>query len=505
MLILVLEVGVVAVYGLCLVFMLGFSFSQWQLTRLARRAAQAPPLPAPPTPAEWPTLTVQLPVYNERAVVERIIDAAAALDYPTDRLHIQVLDDSTDESMALAARRVAYYQNRGLRIDHVRRPTRQGYKAGALAHGLTETDSEFVAIFDADFVPEPDFLRRTVPHFDGPDVGMVQTRWGHLNQEESLLTRLQAFGLNAHFLVEQVGRAAGGHFLNFNGTGGIWRRACIEDAGNWQADTLTEDLDLSYRAQLRGWRFVYCPDIVVPAELPAYLGAIKSQQYRWNKGAAETARKHLGRVWRDTRLPLATRLHATFHLLNSSVFTIILLMAVLSVPLVLVRASHPELKPLFHLATVFVLTFLPLIYYYYTTWRLAGGASTSRWFVPQFLLFLAVSMGLALHNTRAVMLGFWGKATPFVRTPKQGSAVLAGANSSERTASSQTQGPLPLAEALLTVYFTAGLAAGFYYDDLGLLPFHLLLVVGHATLTYFGLHQRWLAVAGPVPVPVLVS
>ncbi|GAA3990894.1 glycosyltransferase [Hymenobacter antarcticus] len=413
-----------------------------------------------------------------------------------------------DESVALAARRVAFHQDRGVRIDHVRRPTRVGYKAGALAHGLTETDGEFVAIFDADFVPTPDFLRRTLPRFDAPNVGVVQTRWGHLNADESLFTRLQAFGLNAHFLVEQVGRAAGGHFLNFNGTGGVWRRSCIEDAGGWQADTLTEDLDLSYRAQLRGWRFVYRPDIVAPAELPACLDALNSQQYRWNKGAAETARKHLGRVWRHPRLSLATRLHATFHLLDSSVFTVILLMAVLSVPLVLLvlmRAHRPELKPLFHLAAVFVLTFALLTYYYHTTWRLAGGPATGRWFAPQFLLFLAVSMGLALHNTRAVVLGFRGKATPFIRTPKQGSGGIVLPAGDKEARAARVRGPLPLAEGLLTLYFAAGLGAGFYYHDPGLLPFHVLLVAGHGTLTYYGLRQRRPAVTAPKLAPVLAG
>ncbi|OGX86724.1 cellulose synthase family protein [Hymenobacter glacialis] len=500
---LILEGGAVALYGLCLMFMLGFSLAQWQLTRLARRAALAPLLPAPAPPAQWPRVTVQLPVYNELAVVARIIDAAAALDYPADRLHIQVLDDSTDESVALAAHRVAYHQDRGLRIDHVRRATRQGYKAGALAHGLTETEGEFVAIFDADFVPTPDFLRRTLPYFDAPEVGVVQTRWGHLNESESLLTRLQAFGLNAHFLVEQVGRAAGGHFLNFNGTGGVWRRTCIEDAGNWQADTLTEDLDLSYRAQLRGWRFVYRPDIVAPAELPAHLAALKSQQYRWNKGAAETARKHLGRVWRSASLPLATRVHATFHLLNSSVFAVILVMALLSVPLVWVRANRPEFRPVFQLAAGFLLTFVPLTYYYYTTWRLAGGRATGRWFAPQFLLFLAVSMGLALHNARAVAEGFWGRTTPFVRTPKQGSAA-AGLLA---TRPARSRGAWPWAESLLMLYFLGGLGAGLYYRDYGLLPFHLLLVVGHATLVWYA-WRTGTAAAAPVltgGAPVLMG
>jgi len=474
-----LETGLVVLYGLCLVFMLGFSLTQWQLTRLARRAI---PLPAPPAPAEWPRVTVQLPLYNEPNVVARLLDAVAALDYPADRLRIQVLDDSTDETVALAAARVAHYQARGLRISHVRRPTRQGYKAGALAYGMTQTDSEFIAIFDADFVPKPDFLRRVIPYFTGPDIGMVQTRWGHLNEADSLLTRLQAFGLNAHFLVEQVGRQAGGHFLNFNGTGGVWRRACIKDAGGWHADTLTEDLDLSYRAQLRGWRFRYLPQVVAPAELPAHLDALKSQQHRWNKGAAETARKHLGRVWRAPGLPLATKWHATFHLLNSSVFAVILLMALLSVPVVFVRAHRPEFEPVFQLASVFVLTLLPLTAYYYGAWR-RSAPPAGRWFAPTFVLFIALSMGLALHNARAVVQGLLRRASPFVRTPKVGTA---GAS----TAASTPASPWPLAEGLLTLYFAAGLAAGLYYGDYGLLLFQGLLVVGFGTLTGYACWQR---------------
>ncbi|MGI4760614.1 MAG: cellulose synthase family protein [Janthinobacterium lividum] len=479
-----LETGLVVLYGLCLVFMLGFSGTQWRLTRLARRAL---PLPAPPTPTEWPRVTVQLPVYNELHVVARVIDAAAALNYPADRLHIQVLDDSTDESLAVAAARVAHHWARGLRISHVRRPTRQGYKAGALAHGLAETDGEFIAIFDADFIPEPDFLRRVLPHFTGPEIGMVQTRWGHLNEHDSLLTRLQAFGLNAHFLVEQVGRQAGGHFINFNGTGGVWRRTCIEDAGGWHADTLTEDLDLSYRAQLRSWRFRYLPQVVAPAELPAHLAALKSQQHRWNKGAAETARKHLGRVWRAPALPLATRLHATFHLLNSSVFAVILLMALLSVPLVLVRAYRPGFELVFRLASLFVLTLVPLTGYYYAAWR-RSAPPAGQWFGPTFILFISLSMGLALHNARAVAQGLRRRASPFVRTPKLG-AASASPTPSQRYRLPKT-GPLPLAEALLTLYFLAGLAADFRYASYGMVPFHLLLVAGFGTLASYAWRER---------------
>ena len=364
----VLPILLVVLYGLCLLFILGFSLGQWQLTRLARRAyKQGLPAP-PPAPVAWPTVLVQLPLYNEQNVVERVIDACAALDYPADRLHIQVLDDSNDATVALAAARVAHHTARGLSISHVRRPDRQGFKAGALRFGLEGNTDEYVAIFDADFVPEADFLKRTIPYFlPDAQIGVVQTRWGHLNENEDLLTRLQAFGLNAHFLIEQVGRTFAGFFINFNGTGGVWRRACIDDAGGWHTDTLTEDLDLSYRAQLRGWRFVYRPDIVAPAELPAVMDALKSQQFRWTKGAAETAHKHLGRMWRSAQ-PLPVKLQATFHLLNSSVYIVIMLMALLSVPLVFVREQHREFQGVFQLASVFLLGFAPLVYYYYTAW-----------------------------------------------------------------------------------------------------------------------------------------
>ena len=477
----------VVLYGLCLLFIAGFSLGQWQLARLARRATAAAAAPLPPAPAAWPRVTVQLPLYNEQNVVERVIDAAAALDYPADRLHLQVLDDSTDATVALAAARVAYHAARGRRISHVRRADRAGYKAGALRHGLTETDGEFIAIFDADFVPDPDFLRRTVPYFlQDARVGVVQARWGHLNENESLLTRLQAFGLNAHFLVEQVGRTFAGYFINFNGTGGVWRRACIEDAGGWHTDTLTEDLDLSYRAQLRGWRFVYRPDIVAPAELPAAMDALKSQQFRWNKGAAETARKHLGAVWRAP-LPLATKLQASFHLLNSSVYLVILLMALLSVPLVFVRAHHPEFKNVFRLSSLFLVGFTPLIYYYYTAWRRARPGAAGGRFPGFFLLFLAVSMGLALHNARAVALGWLGRRTPFVRTPKAGT----GPTPPVRRYRTGGVGPLVVLEGLLAAYFAVGLGFGVYFGDAGLLPFHVLLTTGFAAVAYYSVrHAR---------------
>lgn len=490
-----LDVLLLVLYALCLLFVLAFSVSQWRLTRLARRAYAAAAAPLPPLPADtrqWPRVTVQLPVYNELNVVERVIDAAAALDYPAGRLQIQVLDDSTDESVALAAARVAYHQRRGLDIGHVRRPDRQGYKAGALAHGLHAASGELVAIFDADFVPAPDFLRRTVPYFLADEqLGVVQTRWGHLNEDFSLLTELQAFGLNAHFLVEQVGRNAGQHFINFNGTGGVWRRRCIEQAGGWQADTLTEDLDLSYRAQLTGWHFRYLPRVVAPAELPARMDALRSQQHRWNKGGAETARKHLGRVWGSPQLSLPTKLYATAHLLNSAVFVAVLLMGLLSVPLLVVQTTVPALRWPFRLAGLSVLSLAPLVAYYYAAWRWSGGRGpTGRRFAPKLLLFLSISMGLSLHNAWAVLTGLAGRLTPFVRTPKSGLNGQKGTAKGRRYRTGSVNGQT-LLEALLALYFALGIGLAFHYDNYGLLPFHLLLTLGYAAVVYYSVrHAR---------------
>ncbi|RTQ52399.1 glycosyltransferase [Hymenobacter gummosus] len=486
-----LDVLLLVLYGLCLLFVLAFSLSQWRLTRLARRALRRQPAP-PPLPTDeqhWPRVTVQLPVYNELNVVGRIIDAAAALDYPRGRLHIQLLDDSTDDSVALAAARVAWHRQRGVDIEQVRRPDRQGYKAGALAYGLEAARGELVAIFDADFVPAPDFLRHTVPYFLADErLGAVQTRWGHLNEDYSLLTELQAFGLNAHFLVEQVGRNAGHHFINFNGTGGVWRRQCIEQAGGWQADTLTEDLDLSYRAQLTGWHFRYLPAVVAPAELPAQMDALRSQQHRWNKGGAETARKHLGRVWRSRQLPLKTKLYATAHLLNSAVFVAVLLMGLLSVPLLVVQTRQPELRWFFRLAGLSVLSLTPLLAYYYAAWRWNGGRGRGLRFLPKFLLFLAMSMGLSLHNAWAVLTGLAGRLTPFIRTPKSGLIRRDKAARWRRYRTGSVNGQTVL-EAALALYFLLGIGLAFHYDNYGLLPFHLLLTAGYGAVVYYSIRH----------------
>lgn len=448
--------------------------------------------PVPPAPGEqeaegskWPVVTVQLPFYNEANVAERLIDACARLDYPRRRLEIQVLDDSTDETKEIVRRRVEHWQARGLDIVHVCRSNREGYKAGALQNGLRLARGEFVAIFDADFVPPPDFLKRTIPSFRDSDVGMVQARWGHLNADASLLTRVQAFGLDAHFALEQHARQETGCFINFNGTAGVWRRTCIEDAGGWHDDTLTEDLDLSYRAQLRGWRLRYLPDVEVPAELPVEMNALRTQQYRWAKGAIETARKLLGRLWR-AELSARVRLEGTLHLTAHLVFPFILLAALTHAPLLL--AENLGYGPgSFYFACMgiglvgFAGFFLAQLF--------AQRALYPDWGrrLQLFPLFVAGTMGLALSNTWAVVEALWGRRTPFTRTPKY-SSRSDGAWWKSRYAGVRLPAVV-WGEVLLAGYCIAGLAVPVAFGEWAALPFQAFFALGFALVAGSSLQQ----------------
>jgi cellulose synthase/poly-beta-1,6-N-acetylglucosamine synthase-like glycosyltransferase len=313
------------------------------------RRWQAPPL------RTLPPVTIQLPIYNEQYVVKRLIDSVCAIDYPRNLLEIQVLDDSTDETVGLCAELVSAYRAQGIDIRHVRRSNRQGYKAGALRDGLAQARGEFVAIFDADFTPESDFLRNTLPHFADPRVGVVQTRWGHLNDGYSFLTRGQALGLDGHFVIEQAARNRNNLFINFNGTGGVWRKTAILDSGNWQDDTLTEDMDLSYRAQLRGWRFVYLDNVVCKGEIPAEVNAFKVQQHRWAKGAVQTAKKILPQVWRRPDLRFMVKIQATIHLTNHLVFPVLVAVALSTFPLLILKATASRFHGFFVFASLFTL------------------------------------------------------------------------------------------------------------------------------------------------------
>jgi len=364
---------------------------------------------------ELPRVTVQLPVYNEYYVIERLIRSVCALDYPTDRLEIQVLDDSTDETRELAAALVSEYRAQGIQIRHLCRPDRREFKAGALAEGLKRARGDLIAIFDADFVPLSDFLRRTVHYFTDPQVGLVQTRWGFLNEHFSRLTRVQAVFLNGHFILEHTARNRSGRFFNFNGTAGIWRKAAILDAGGWQGDTLTEDLDLSYRAQMRGWRFVYLPEVVSPSELPVEINALKNQQSRWSRGMIQCAFKLLPRIWRS-REPLRQKIDATFHLTSSFGYLMTAILSVLVVPTIYLHQEIFRRWPVYVILAVFSANLLSVIVYYVVAER-----QTKRvgWAVILDILSLVfVGVGLSLNGARAAVSTLLSRSTPFVRTPK---------------------------------------------------------------------------------------
>ncbi|HYW34477.1 MAG TPA: cellulose synthase family protein [Balneolaceae bacterium] len=441
----------------------------------------------------FPMVTVQLPIYNERYVVDRLLDAVTNFNWPKEKLQIQVLDDSTDDTVDIIAEKVQKLQEHGYQIQHVKRPTREGYKAGALQYGLKRAKGEYIAIFDADFMPQPDFLRQTLPWFEDKNMGMVQARWGHLNQQYSLLTKLQAFALNAHFTVEQKGRNNAGYFMNFNGTAGVWRKACIRDAGGWQHDTLTEDLDLSYRAQMRGWDFYFTEEVVSPAELPVVVSALKAQQFRWTKGAAEAARKHFSRVW-NLDMPLIKKLHASSHLLSSSVFLFILLISVLSVPLLWFQSQEPGLAIFFKLAGFFLIGLLGWLLFYGTSFMIQENGSTlakAGRLIYMFPLFLSISMGLSLHNTIAVLKGYARRTTPFVRTPKFNIIGLSDRWSDKKYLITKLSAA-DITEGLLTVYFLGGIITAFLLQDYSMLPFHLMLFVGFGTIFGHSLYEKTL-------------
>jgi cellulose synthase/poly-beta-1,6-N-acetylglucosamine synthase-like glycosyltransferase len=489
---------ILLLYNLTLLPLLAYSLSQLglivQYVRSRHRTANDVPAADPTDPA-LPTLTVQLPVYNEPLVVERLLDAIAALRYPTDRLTIQVLDDSTDETTALIARKITDYQQRGIQMEHIRRPTRTGYKAGALAHGLATAPGELIALFDADFVPDADFLLRTVPEFGQPNagrLGLVQTRWAHLNEPFSLLTRVQAFGLDAHFRLEQTARSGAGLLLNFNGTAGIWRKTTILDAGGWHADTLTEDLDLSYRAQLRGWQFQYREAIAAPAELPVTMAAFRAQQYRWMKGGAETARKLLGPLLTAPGLSVRQKAYGAFHLVSSSMFALLLLLSVLSVPVLAVHQHHPGWRAGFWLPDLFQInTLTALLFYGIPFWRRRENTLTIKniaRFLGLLLTYIALMLGVSLHNGLAVVAGWAGRKSPFIRTPKFNLGAAGEGLRGHRYAAGGL-GTSVWAEGLLTVYFLAAIGLGLYWQNYRLLPLHALLALGFGGVFVYSLHH----------------
>ncbi|MEM9986418.1 MAG: cellulose synthase family protein, partial [Bacteroidota bacterium] len=490
MLLQVFEYLVLGLYGLALVLIVIYSLGQLHLIvtflRNRKKYESVPPLEGD---QDLPFVTIQLPIFNELYVVERLLDSMADLDYPRDRYEVQLLDDSTDETVEVAAKRIAELQAQGLQVHHIRRPERTGFKAGALEYGLDLAKGEYIAIFDADFLPKPNFLRATLANFTDSNIGVVQARWEHINQNYSIFTEAQAFHLDAHFTVEQFSRDVGGFFMNFNGTAGVWRKQCILDAGGWEHDTLTEDLDLSYRAQLKGWKFRYVDEIGAPAELPAEMGAIKSQQYRWMKGGAEVARKMLVQLWRS-KATLSRKLHGTMHLLSSSVFILVLLLGATSVPLLWIKHEIFMGKVDFLLVPVAALlcSFIILASLYLATfWRREGDWEKGiKRFLLHYIPFLSISMGLSLHNTRAVLQGFRGKKTPFIRTPKFALQKRSDKWNHVKYKSRKID-PSVYAELFMAVYFCLGVILAFRFKDFSILPFMLMEMLGFAAVGWLSL------------------
>jgi cellulose synthase/poly-beta-1,6-N-acetylglucosamine synthase-like glycosyltransferase len=432
-------------------------------------------VPLPPAPlAELPRVTVQLPIFNEMYVADRLIGAVCEMDYPRELLEIQVLDDSTDETRDIAELAVRRYASKGFDIKYLHRVDRIGFKAGALEGGLKEASGEFIAIFDADFVPPEDFLMRTLPHFaTDPKIGMVQARWGHINQDYSLLTKIQAILLDAHFVLEHGGRNRAGCFFNFNGTAGIWRREVIPDAGGWQHDTLTEDLDLSYRAQLRGWRFVFLPDLVSPAEVPVEMNSFKSQQHRWAKGSIQTCMKLLPRILRSN-LPFGVKAEAFFHLSANFNYLLMSVLSILMFPSMYVRYSMGWTEMMLIDVPLFAAATLSFCNFYMVSQReLYPDWKTRLKYLP---FLMSIGIGLCVNNTRAVIEAIFGKQSEFARTPKYG--IERDSDEWVGKKYHQSVGVQPIIELALGFYFTAtvfyALANGIY----GTLPFLMLFQVG---------------------------
>lgn len=472
-------------YSLSLLLVLFYSLAQLNLLFHYKRAQKNKPALTHldiSDPNKVPFVTIQLPVFNELYVMERLLTCINKMEYPREKLEIQVLDDSTDESVELTKKIVSELKAKGLDIVQIRRKNRVGFKAGALKEGLTTAKGSLIAIFDADFLPQKDWLLKTVPHFNKKDVGVVQTRWEHINHDYSMLTQVQAFALDAHFTLEQVGRNSGNHFINFNGTAGIWRKETIIDAGNWEGDTLTEDLDLSYRAQLKNWKFKYLEDVQTPSELPVVMSAIRSQQFRWNKGGAENYQKMIKQVWNKESLPFMTRLHSVLHLLNSTMFLNVLIVGILSIPMLYIKNEWGHLAWFFKVSSLFIMSTVIFFYCYWELYKQKNGGGLVSFFeyIKMFFTFYTVAMGFSYHNGLAVIEGHRGKRSEFVRTPKFNIKDLKDSWRNNKYIPKKVH-KNTIVEGLLALYFLFGMYSAFNVGeegDFGLFPFHFLLFLG---------------------------
>lgn len=465
-----------AVYGIHRLFLVYFFLSN------RRRDSQPDELFRPD---ELPSVTVQLPMFNEQNVAARLIEACARIDYPQDKLQIQVLDDSTDETVEIARAKVEELAATGIDIELIHRTDRTGYKAGALENGLQTAKGELVMVFDADFQPDPQILHRMVHYFTDPGVGMVQARWGHINQDYSLLTRIESLMLDGHFVIEQEARSRTGRFFNFNGTAGIWRRDAIADSGGWEHDTLTEDMDLSYRAQLRGWKFIYLRDVIAPAEIPVEMNAFKSQQHRWAKGSVQVARKMLPIVMKS-KMPLPVKIEAFFHLTNNFAYLLMVPLTLLLLPSLVLRPHGSVRDVLLIDLPLFLCTSVSLGIFYITAWCCSGrgGLVTGLLKVP---LLMSLGIGLTLNQAKAVMEGLIGLQTEFVRTPKHG--VVKRGESWIKRQYRGVKNIVPLFELVFAAYFLIAIIVAVGGHHWAALPFLLLFLVGFLYVGGLSVHQ----------------
>ena len=494
----ILETTLIVIYSISLILIFMYALAQLNLMfnyLAAQRKKDKCPKFNLNNPEEVPYVTIQLPVFNELYVMDRLLDNIALIDYTKDKLEIQVLDDSTDETVITTKAHVEKLAATGLDIKHITRTNRQGFKAGALKEGLEIAKGEFIAIFDADFLPEHDWLQKTIPYFKNDKIGVVQTRWAHINRDYSTLTKIQAFALDAHFTLEQVGRNSKGHFINFNGTAGVWRKDCIIDAGNWEGDTLTEDLDLSYRAQLKNWEFKYLEDVETPAELPVVISAARSQQFRWNKGGAENFRKMLWRVLTSKNISAKTKLHGILHLLNSTMFLNVLIVGILSIPMLYIKNEYAHLRPYFYIMSFFVMSTIIFFVCYWIMYKRSHGNTFKDFikYIGMFFTFFSIAMGFSLHNSIAVLEGHIGKRSEFVRTPKFNISSLKDSWKGNKYLRKNISINVVF-EGLLMVYFAFGMYSAFIVGDqggdFGLFPFHLMLTIGFGFVFFKSLTSK---------------
>jgi len=485
------ETLTLASYFFVLIILAVYGWHRYYLVYLYLRNRGKEPLSGSPLSPQ-PVVTIQLPLYNEMYVADRLIAAVCAIKYPRDLLEIQVLDDSIDETRGIAEAAVRRFAAEGIDIKYLHRTDRTGYKAGALEAGLKQARGEFVGIFDADFIPSSDFLIRLMPQFADQKVGMVQARWGHINQDYSLLTKIQSILLDGHFVLEHGGRYRAGRFFNFNGTAGVWRRSAIDDAGGWQHDTLTEDLDLSYRAQLRGWRFVFLSDLIAPAEVPVEMNAFKSQQHRWAKGSIQTCRKLLPEILR-AKVPLGVKAEAFFHLTANFNYPLMCVLSVLMFPSMVIRYNMGWYEmmlidvPLFFAATFSVCNFYMMCQReIHRDWRAR---------IKYLPFLMSIGIGLCINNTRAVFEALFNKQSEFARTPKY--RIEGDADEWVGKRYRQSVAVQPLIELALGLYFTATVFYALANQIYGTVPFLVLFQIGFLYTGLLSIVQQY---AGEDPV-----